>query len=683
MKAKSTFSLKGKKALLLLYIGVVVFRFLLALLTSMYPTVGIDEFLYYNLARSIAMEGKLIFRGQPADYCFVVYPLVLSPVYMIFGEGANFFRILQLWNILLLSTAIFPIWGLCKACLRDEKKALLLTVAFMLLPDFLLGQRYLSEAILYPMFYTTLYCAYRYITKKEGRQLIFLGILSGLMYFTKPGYIVPPMVFLAVSLLHSLIKKEKKQLLSSLLGLGAFAAVFGLIFLMVRFGFQSNAGLLSLYDNQVNASRGLHLDVFFRALALYPYYFILACGIMGVVYPLRQYPYWHPENKQFALYLLFSLMVLMVGTAWSINHHEYYLDTIHLRYIAGYIPMALLCCVLPCQDNKPLPKGNSEKKSSLVILAVLGYTVLCTLIFGCDAGTELTDCNPCMSLALLLSNGKLSLGVRWAVNILILALCGITYALLKSKKQQKKLPVYCTWLMIGLFCINTIQGYADAIKKTIPSAAASGQEVAAQINNQEYIYIRSDESVMNHVLDVNTKQNANFIMMYDLCNHLSSTNGIYTPFVPDSYRAQRDVGPLPDVNMLVIDDVTFGNTELSQYATQEDYQTMHIVRFEKGKPLFKSVISNLRNASLTANHTGILLVFDEECIRQPIKMRFRIESDVEQTFSIFCTSEIHEIPLIKGNQWYEVVFQTPQDAYNFKAPQHNIKIHEYEILPLN
>ena len=65
----------------LLFAGIVIVRFLLALATSTYPVVGIDEFLYSSLGRSIATEGSLLYYGQPADYSYILYPLVLSPVY--------------------------------------------------------------------------------------------------------------------------------------------------------------------------------------------------------------------------------------------------------------------------------------------------------------------------------------------------------------------------------------------------------------------------------------------------------------------------------------------------------------------------------------------------------------------------------------------------------------------------
>ena len=64
-----------------IYVFFVASRFLLALLTSCRPLNNIDEFLYYGIARSVATKGALLFRGRYADYQFILYPLLLTPVY--------------------------------------------------------------------------------------------------------------------------------------------------------------------------------------------------------------------------------------------------------------------------------------------------------------------------------------------------------------------------------------------------------------------------------------------------------------------------------------------------------------------------------------------------------------------------------------------------------------------------
>ena len=32
-------------------------------------------------------------------YNYIIYPLILSPVYLLFGHGTDYFRLIQLWNM--------------------------------------------------------------------------------------------------------------------------------------------------------------------------------------------------------------------------------------------------------------------------------------------------------------------------------------------------------------------------------------------------------------------------------------------------------------------------------------------------------------------------------------------------------------------------------------------------------
>ena len=133
---------KKRRTILLLagiYACSVLVRFFMATLTSNFPTVYVDEFLYYNLGRSIATEGALLYHGQPALYNYVVYPLMLAPVYKLFPAGTHFYRVIQFCNFCVMCLSVFPLYGLCRRMLKDEEKALKLSALFMLLPDFILG----------------------------------------------------------------------------------------------------------------------------------------------------------------------------------------------------------------------------------------------------------------------------------------------------------------------------------------------------------------------------------------------------------------------------------------------------------------------------------------------------------------------------------------------------------------
>ena len=142
--------------LALIYATAVLIRYGLAIYTHVYTTVIIDEHLYYSIARSIANGEGLLFLGQPADYSSILYPLIISPIYL-FPEGTNYFRLIQLWNILLMNLSIIPLYGLARDIIGNRKTAVVTAAICLLAPDMMLGGFVMSEAILFPLICAMMY----------------------------------------------------------------------------------------------------------------------------------------------------------------------------------------------------------------------------------------------------------------------------------------------------------------------------------------------------------------------------------------------------------------------------------------------------------------------------------------------------------------------------------------------
>ena len=70
--------------ILLLYLISFLVHCFLNIVVNEGPTVIIDEGLYTNIARSLAWEGQIAFRSQPVNYPYILYPILLVPIYKIF-----------------------------------------------------------------------------------------------------------------------------------------------------------------------------------------------------------------------------------------------------------------------------------------------------------------------------------------------------------------------------------------------------------------------------------------------------------------------------------------------------------------------------------------------------------------------------------------------------------------------
>lgn len=681
MKSKSVDKKTFLIYLIFLYVGIVLTRFLLALATSSFPTVGIDEYLYYSLGRSIATEGKLLFRGQSADYAYLLYPLTLSPVYLLFQEGANFYRLLQLWNIILMSASVFPLFFLSRELLGSEKKAFLPAVLSMLLPDFILGELIFSEAIIYPLFFTLMYCVYRYIGKDNKSSILWVGFLGGLLYSTKPGAIVPATVFLVMTVILAIVKKKGKDALLALCSALIMIATAAVFWILAKYAFGYEGSVLSIYESQLDGSIVKNTGLFFKSLVLYLYYFILACGLIGFIYPFTLWKKWKPEEKRYWWFVIAALAVMIIGSAWAVEQVTS-LNNVHLRYTAMYIPLFLLFCFIPIEPEKKTKKGPIQSKKSIALWVILGFVVVCTVALGVKSKAQTTIAHAMIALSVL-NDSILPLSKQLISNIVIVILC-IVFAFLFIKGTGKDyLRKICIAGLAGFMIINGILGYKLFREASyFPKLAKDGREVHTLTQGENYVYLLQEEGIADIGVDVNTKKNNNVVYTNDFINCLQENNGVYVPYVPELMRGVKSVKETKDVQTLVVDYNSYPFMRFSQHTTVEspfERKTIFVVRFTSGDRIVDSTLSNLTQKTLVPKKPGIILLYDETRYGHPITIKLEIESIITQTMTINSTHELYSVDLSAGRAWYEVTFNSAEEAFNFQVADASIMVYAYTI----
>ena len=666
-----------------LYLSVAAVRFVLALVTTSFPSVGIDEFLYYSLARSIATEGKLLFRGQPADYAYILYPLLLSPVYLL-KEGTHFYRMLQLCNMLLMSASVFPLFFLGKALFKTEKKAFLIAMLCMLLPDFILGELIFSESVLYPLFFSLMYCAFLYFEQGEKRYILWIGVLGGLLYSAKPGAVVPAAVFVFFIFIRSAAGRRGKELIWAALSVFAFFVTAAFFWVLAKYAFGYEGSFLSIYQSQVDGTQGRSLSAFLRALVISPFYFILACGIIGFVYPAMIYDEWKIEIKSFYRFVMISLMLMMIGSAWAVEQVSN-LNNIHLRYVAMYIPILILFCCIPHEGTVKNRKNPLKAFPFVRVSLILSYTILCCLIFGCKANAQVSSFHAQMSLSLL-NDRFFPVSKQLLGNTIIVLLCIACFILFYRTYRKKRLDLLCCIMIAGFMFINNIFGYVSVHESYFPNLEKDGLAVRELTEGKPYLYSLAGEGIVDIGVDVNVKQNNCIVYTNDLINCLQRNNGVYSPYIPELMRGMLSLNKTPDVDTLIVDYTSYpflqlsGNTSVS---SPYNHDTVFVVHFTPGERMVDSTLSNLTNQTLYPGKPGILLVFNEEYLSNPLNIRMEISSDVEQTMTINSTHELYSIDLSDGRAWYEVTFINAEDAFNFQTQDAPITVYGYELEIMN
>ncbi len=673
--------LKRQVPLILLYFCAVTIRFLLATEATSYPVLYIDEFLYSNLGRSIVTSGKLLFNGQPANYSYILYPLLIAPAYLFFPEGSNFYRIIQLWNIILMSLTIFPFNALCKKLLRDNRKAFIATAICMLLPDFMLGQYIFSEAILYPLFFGLIYCICIYIEEKTPGRLLYIGILGGLMYCTKPGSVAPAVLFLIMALAGSIARKEKKTTLAAAGGFLSFFAVILFFWCLAKFAFGYSGNVFSIYDIQVANSGNLNLGIFLQSAVTYPYYFILSCGIIGFVLPFLSWKSWDNNIRKFWWFTLVSLFFMMVGTAWVINRPEENANLLHIRYSAIFIPLVFLFCFLPGSTDKK--KLAWQPKAMIGPGMLLAFILVSTIIWGSKTGARSPQIYPLMSLIVLTDN-VLPLSSQIIGDIIIIVLTCSLFFLYYIKRPGKLLLQRICISFVALFMlINGICGYVFVSRDNVKALAEDGMDALRLTDGHDFIYLKTLEGQLDGGININTKRNPDVVLMNDLMNHLSENQGRYIPFVPVSLRGYKADVPTADTDTLLLDDAAYPLVKINASAATAQlskHTWFSVIHFTPGERVFDSIIGEVFNGTLSTNKPGVLLIFNQELLQKSLTIRMEIKSSKAQVMKIFCSKEMKTIELHEGQYWYETTFNKPEDAFNFVVEEENIVFYGYELL---
>ena len=654
--------------LLLIYSGSVIIRFLLALATRHYPTVSIDEFLYYSLGRSIATKGSLIYLGQPASYNYIIYPLFLSPVYLLFGKGVNYLRLIQLWNIILMSLSVFPFFGLINALVGKRKTALWMTALFMLLPCFILGEYIYSEAIIYPMFYLLMYCAYRYLKENSIRYAIWIGILGALLYYTKPGAVLPAVLALLFFGVNAAVSNFQKAGISILLGMGCLAIGFFTIKLFTEQVFGYHGTLLSVYNNQVIQSADSNIDIFLNAAGKYPYYFFLAGGVFPFLATLWNYPEYKKEDKQFYLFQIICAFLTMIGIAWVVNRPERK-ELLYLRYVEMYLPILLAFCAIPEENHREVVSDRHRQMNRILCYLVLGYIAICTFVWGCTTGIGKIIESHCMiSLSVLFA--KHIMGIS---NIIIVLLIGITLFLLVRNTKKQKIIRICCFILTIFAVLNNLIGYISISSNTDVKLADEAIELHKKIGDREYLYVYTEDQ-SDYGLDVNSRHNIHQITGSDFLNNIKQNKGKYAPFIPASVRGMNAVYKTPDTDLLILDEKIYPfiqfDSDTTGFVSADN--SFRVVYFVKNQQIIDCVMDYNNNLTYT------LKIYNEELLHNAVIIHLEIESQKTQTIEIKA-EEQYSIQVDEGSHWYQLYIANPIDTYLITLQDGSAKLLGYEV----
>jgi hypothetical protein len=141
------------------------------------PTVFSDEMGYVKLAQTIGLTGHLgLFDNRGLSYS-PLYPALLSPIYALGASAPLAYSLIKLVNALVISLAVFPIYGLARFVL-PRKFSLLVAALALVSPVMTYSSFSMSENLAYPLALVAFWTMVRAIRKPGlgGDVLLLLAI---------------------------------------------------------------------------------------------------------------------------------------------------------------------------------------------------------------------------------------------------------------------------------------------------------------------------------------------------------------------------------------------------------------------------------------------------------------------------------------------------------------------------
>jgi hypothetical protein len=172
------------------------------------PWIMVDELIYSELAKSFASSGAFLLREAGAGGAYgVVYPILISPAYLLFESVPEAYAAAKAINAVLMSLAALPAYALARRVLRPPL-ALVAAGLTVAVPSTLYAGTMMTENAFYPLFLLAALGLYAVLERPTwGRSAVFLAALA-LVFLTRAQAVVLVPAALTAPLLLVLLRRS-------------------------------------------------------------------------------------------------------------------------------------------------------------------------------------------------------------------------------------------------------------------------------------------------------------------------------------------------------------------------------------------------------------------------------------------------------------------------------------------
>lgn len=653
------------KYLIFVYIAGTALRFALAIIACQNPFIMPDEALYANIARSIAQGTGITLRNQPITYTNVLYSILIAPIYALFRAGTQF-RVIQLFNCLVMNLAIFPAFGIAKK-FTDNKKAFMIALVSIVVPDMMMTTHVMTEAIVYPLFLLTIYLMFSYFSSSESKwtKAVFIGFTMFLLSQAKSGSIALGVVFLGLLIFDCIRNRKRSTIIYTLV----FAGVFAGLALIMHFALSwsgMNFSQQTLYQTQTQMPTIDHLKKTLPGLLLYAFFIPISFGIFPLLLPACNLKLYDLQQKKQVVLAVLALVLYAAGACYFCFDAEtignFFSGRIHIRYVFMFLPvfLSLMYC-----DKLEKAKPNGW------LLLYIGFMLAMTLTVSFDALLSgrrypvdaislsyITHDDPALNWGLLSQIAA----VTFAVGMLVL---------LHKRgfvKKVKRVLIVC--LVLGLVVANWLSYDLNNYNNS-KALSADAKQCSKLVSNKSTLLVPDSDIYFDNTLSVldMAMVSAPYVMKYD---HLCAGLGDYGSFasqVPPKYWTEYPTNPIPETTQFVFTPGAFYRMVLADGTTSSftDNGYYSIVELSNSNRLFHSALAGVKYSGEPTQNT-VLYIYDETLLsRETIRAYFKVKSTSAATIALFTDQEQFYYNLDKDSDWIYADFAVPAGSTVMKV----------------
>ena len=642
-------------SLAVLYVFGCLLRLALLGVTSPNPMILPDEMLYYNLARSINRLGRLEVNGQPYTYYSFLYSLIISPIYSL-PLGTDYFALIRIFNILAMSSAIFPLYLILKSLGVPRGYALLVCAYSLLLPDFFLTSRAMNESIIFPLYLWTLLAGKRLIDEISYKRIaVFVG-LSLLAIIAKEGAIAIPIAMSLVFVWRGITDRDNRQTeLGTALAVICGSMLLRLLWrLFVSLAFSASLGTQTIYDLQYTSIALLpRLALTFSALFLYALFVPVGFGVMPALLPAAHMDRFEEKRRWFLRFIYTALFFFVVGICWLIFTDEVSdginSSRVHLRYVFPFLPI-----LLGALFSEDMEGAGLNKRLVWIFAVFAGLLVGLGLEAYADDPIHIVD--SALLSTLNIQNSPVNLR-KLAMAIIIFGGIITAFYLRKTSWNNTMKNVLFAILTGGLLLSNfaMYSGGQYYMSRDVHSDAI---QTAVEIDgkNALLVSIWANEPLQSELnaLDVSSKNAPNILTLEDYCLQLDAE----TLTIP-AYRAAGASTEIPRPDYVVIERYYFENRLVIRGGLtgwRSDKETFYAIEVPEDGVWLHSALTGLFHGITIAEDTA-LWIFDEELLAEDtIRILLDVTADTagKLTMSVGDYSETLELPKGRANYIFTI-----------------------------